>query len=105
VYWWRDHASVITKKQVLKIAPVRTSVMSGPAPQGDTMSMTMNEIERALRELRLSGIRATLDTRVLQAQATQEPFLDTFSLILQDELDLSSNFALLPALIETEVEK
>ena len=37
------------------------------------MSMTMNEIERALRELRLSGIRATLDTRVLQAQATQEP--------------------------------
>jgi DNA replication protein DnaC len=51
------------------------------------MSMTMNEIERALRELRLSGIRATLDTRILQAQANQEPFLDTFSMILQDELD------------------
>ena len=51
------------------------------------MSMNMNEIERALRELRLSGIRATLDTRILQAQATQEPFLDTFALILQDELD------------------
>ena len=51
------------------------------------MSMSMNEIERALRELRLSGIRATLDTRILQAQATQEPFLDTFALILQDELD------------------
>ena len=51
------------------------------------MSMTMNEIERALRELRLSGIRATLETRVLQAQANQEPFLDTFSMILQDELD------------------
>ncbi len=33
------------------------------------MSMTMIEIERALRELRLSGIRATLDTRILQAQA------------------------------------
>ena len=29
------------------------------------MSMTMNEIERALRELRLSGIRATLETRIL----------------------------------------
>ena len=41
----------------------------------------------ALRELRLSGIRATLDTRILQAQATQQPFLETFSLILQDELD------------------
>lgn len=51
------------------------------------MTMSMNEIERALRELRLSGIRATLDTRILQAQANQEPFLDTFSLILQDELD------------------
>ena len=51
------------------------------------MSMTMNEIERALRELRLSGILATLSTRILQAQANQEPFLDTFSMILQDELD------------------
>jgi DNA replication protein DnaC len=51
------------------------------------MSMNMIEIERALRALRLSGIRATLETRVLQAQANQEPFLDTFSLILQDELD------------------
>ena len=51
------------------------------------MTMSMNEIERALRELRLSGIRATLDTRIMQAQANQEPFLDTFSMILQDELD------------------
>ncbi len=51
------------------------------------MTMNMNEIERALRELRLSGIRATLDTRIMQAQANQEPFLDTFSMILQDELD------------------
>jgi hypothetical protein len=49
--------------------------------------MSMNEIERALRELRLSGICATLETRVLQAQASGEPFLATFSLILQDELD------------------
>jgi len=51
------------------------------------MTMSMNEIERALRELRLSGIRATLDTRIMQAQTNQEPFLDTFSMILQDELD------------------
>ena len=42
------------------------------------MTMSMNEIERALRELRLSGVRATLDTRILQAQATQQPFLETF---------------------------
>lgn len=51
------------------------------------MTMNMTEIERALRELRLSGIRATLDTRIMQAQTNQEPFLDTFSMILQDELD------------------
>ena len=51
------------------------------------MTMNMNEIERALRELRLSGVRATLDTRILQAQASEQPFLETFSLILQDELD------------------
>jgi DNA replication protein DnaC len=49
--------------------------------------MTINEIERALRALRLSGIAATLGTRVMQAQATQEPFLDTFASMLQDELD------------------
>ena len=49
--------------------------------------MTMNEIERALRELRLSGIAATLSTRVMQAQSTQQPFLETFSSMLQDELD------------------
>ncbi|MBT2301727.1 IS21-like element helper ATPase IstB [Variovorax paradoxus] len=49
--------------------------------------MTMIEIERALRALRLSGIRATLDTRIMEAQATQQPFLETFSAILQDELD------------------
>jgi hypothetical protein len=44
--------------------------------------MNMQEIERALRELRLSGIAATLSTRVMQAQSTQEPFLDTFAAIL-----------------------
>ena len=33
------------------------------------MSMTMQEIERALRELRLSGIQTTLQTRILQAQS------------------------------------
>ncbi len=49
--------------------------------------MTMTEIERALRELRLSGIAATLSTRVMQAQATQQPFLETFASMLQDELD------------------
>ncbi len=49
--------------------------------------MNMIEIERALRELRLSGIAQTLSTRVMQAQAAQEPFLETFAAMLQDELD------------------
>lgn len=47
----------------------------------------MNEIERALRELRLSCIADTLNTRVMQAQSAQQPFLDTFAAMLQDELD------------------
>lgn len=34
-----------------------------------------NEIERALRELRLSGIAETLSTRMMQAQAAQHPSL------------------------------
>jgi hypothetical protein len=41
--------------------------------------MNMTEIERALRELRLSGIADTLSTRVMQAQAAQQPFLETFA--------------------------
>lgn len=49
--------------------------------------MNMQEIERTLRALRLSGIAETLSTRVMQAQAAQEPFLDTFAAMLQDELD------------------
>ena len=49
--------------------------------------MTMIEIERILRELRLSGIADTLSTRVMQAQSTQEPFLDTLGAMLQDEID------------------
>lgn len=49
--------------------------------------MTLTEIERTLRALRLSGIAATLNTRVMEAQATQQPFLETLSAMLQDELD------------------
>ncbi len=49
--------------------------------------MNMVQIERALRELRLSGIADTLSTRLMQAQAAQEPFVQTFAAMLQDELD------------------
>jgi hypothetical protein len=51
------------------------------------MTTTLPDIERALRLLRLSGVRDTLETRVLQPQGSQQPFLETFALILQDELD------------------
>jgi DNA replication protein DnaC len=49
--------------------------------------MTLPEIERTQRELRLSGIAATLSTRVMQAQSSQQPFLETPAALLQDELD------------------
>lgn len=51
------------------------------------MSMSMMEIEKALKQLRLSGVRATLETRLLESQVTNLSFLETFSTILQDELD------------------
>lgn len=49
--------------------------------------MTLAEIEQTLRELRLSGIAATLNTRVLQAQTSQQPLLETLANLLQDEID------------------
>jgi len=49
--------------------------------------MTLIEIDRALRQLRLSGIADTLSTRIMQAQAAQQPFVETFAALLQDELD------------------
>ena len=58
--------------------------------RGSTLLLRRRAIQaelRALRELRLSGIAETLSTRVMQAQASQEPFLETFAAMLQDELD------------------
>jgi len=49
--------------------------------------MNTTEIDRALRALRLSGMAETLSTRVMQAQAAQQPFLETLGAMLQDELD------------------
>lgn len=51
------------------------------------MTMTLPDIDRCLRQLRLSGIRDTLETRVLQAQGASQPLIETFCLLLQDELD------------------
>lgn len=51
------------------------------------MSMNMMEIDRALKQLRLSGVRATLETRLIESQVSNLPFLESFSALLQDELD------------------
>jgi DNA replication protein DnaC len=49
--------------------------------------MNMSEMERALRQLRLSGMADTLTTRVMPAQTSQQPFVETLAAMLQDELD------------------
>ena len=49
--------------------------------------MTLIEIDRTLRQLRLSGFADTLNTRIMQAQAAQQPFAETLATLLQDELD------------------
>ena len=51
------------------------------------MSMSMMEVDQALKQLRLSGIRATLETRIIESQVSNLTFVETFSAILQDELD------------------
>lgn len=51
------------------------------------MSMTLVEIDGVLKQLRLAGIRATLETRLLESQASDLSVLETVSALLQDELD------------------
>ena len=51
------------------------------------MSMTMPELQRALRALRLSGMIATLEARAMQVQSYQMNFLEAFPWLVQDELD------------------
>ena len=51
------------------------------------MPMSMVELERALRGLRLSGMTATLEARALQVASHEMNFLEAFSWLVQDELD------------------
>ncbi len=48
--------------------------------------MNMIELGRALRQLRLSGMAAVLETRILQAQTEKQPPVDFLSVLVQDEL-------------------
>jgi DNA replication protein DnaC len=51
------------------------------------MTMSITELERALRALRLSGMTATLQARALQVANHQMDFLEAFASLVQDELD------------------
>lgn len=52
-----------------------------------TMSMSIPELERALRALRLSGMTATLQARAQQVAQHEMNFIEAFSWLVQDELD------------------
>ena len=51
------------------------------------MTLSITELERSLRALRLSGMTATLHTRALQVAQQQMDFIEAFSALVQDELD------------------
>jgi DNA replication protein DnaC len=51
------------------------------------MPMSIPELERALKTLRLSGMIATLEARALQVAQQEMDFLEAFSWLVQDELD------------------
>ena len=51
------------------------------------MAMSITELERSLRSLRLSGMGATLQARALQVASHEMDFIEAFSWLVQDELD------------------
>jgi DNA replication protein DnaC len=51
------------------------------------MTMSVPELERALKGLRLSGMTATLQARALQVDSSEMNFLEALSWLVQDELD------------------
>src|SRR5208283_5322866 len=53
-------------------------------------SMNLIELERALRQLRLGGIAAVLETRLRQAQAEAMAPVDLISSLVSDELNRRS---------------
>jgi len=51
------------------------------------MAMSIPELERALRALRLSGMIDTLEARALQVASHEMDFMEALSWLVQDELD------------------
>ena len=50
--------------------------------------MNLTELDRALRQLRLSGMAQVLETRLLQAQKDRMPPIDLVASLEQDEIDV-----------------
>ena len=51
------------------------------------MAMSLTELDKALRSLRLSGMAATLEARALQVASHEMDFVEAFGWLVQDELD------------------
>ncbi|MBA2705169.1 MAG: ATP-binding protein [Blastocatellia bacterium] len=51
------------------------------------MAMSTTEIEKALKDLRLSGMVATLEARALQVASHEMDFIEALGWLVQDELD------------------
>ena len=51
------------------------------------MPMSMMELQKSLRGLRLSGMSGTLEARALQVAARELDFMEAMSWLVQDELD------------------
>jgi DNA replication protein DnaC len=54
--------------------------------RSETMNMSLAEIEKHLKALRLHGMNATLETRLVQANQGAS-FMEVFSCLVQDEMD------------------
>ena len=52
--------------------------------------MNLIELDRALRQLRMSGMANTLETRLLQAQTDAMAHIDLVSMLVSDELECRS---------------
>ena len=53
--------------------------------------MNLNELQRSLRQLRLGGMAAVLETRLRQAQAEPMAPLDLLAMLVSDELTRRSD--------------
>jgi len=51
------------------------------------MTLSLTELERALKSLRLSGMIPTLEARALQVAHHEMDFVEAFACLVQDELD------------------